>query len=93
MVIIAGAICSSLICIGLTYRRVIQAGRTAAQLKVMIAQIGSAEGGLIPEGGVVNNVNRATAMTDRPRARIRLTQRLAGCPCIAGKHSIFAWPL
>jgi len=45
IVLVAGAICCALICVGLTYRRVIQE---------LIAQIGSAEGGLTPEGVVVN---------------------------------------
>ncbi|KAH8392785.1 hypothetical protein KR200_001006 [Drosophila serrata] len=54
IVLVAGAVCCALICIGLTYRRVTQARRSTAQLKEVIAQIGSAEGGLNLEGGVVN---------------------------------------
>jgi len=54
IVLVAGAICCALICVGLIYRRVIQARRSAAQLVEVIAQIGSAKGGLTPEGGVVN---------------------------------------
>jgi len=42
------------VCVGLTYRRVIQARRSAAQIVEVIVQIGSAEGGLTPEGEVVN---------------------------------------
>ncbi|XP_044314748.1 uncharacterized protein LOC108041322 isoform X3 [Drosophila rhopaloa] len=61
IVLIAGAICCALICVGLTYRQVTQARRSTAQLRKVIAQIGSAKGDLNSEGGVVNKVNRATA--------------------------------
>jgi len=54
IVLVAAAICCALICVGFTYRRVIQARRTTAQIADMIAQIGSAEDGLNSEGGVVN---------------------------------------
>lgn len=44
--LIAGAIFCALICIGLTYQRAARSKKSTAQLKEVLAQIGSAEGGL-----------------------------------------------
>jgi len=53
---IIGAICCALICIGLTLWRTINAKKSAKQLREVVAGIGSAEDGLILEGGVVNTL-------------------------------------
>jgi len=52
--LITGVICCALICVGLTYMRLTGARRSAVKLRRVIAEIGSAEGGLNLEGGVVN---------------------------------------
>jgi len=52
--IIAGAICCALICIGLIFRRFTEARKSAGQVRQIIAELQTAEGGLNSEGGVVN---------------------------------------
>lgn len=52
--LVAGAIFCALICIGLTWQRTTRAKKSTAQLKEVLAQIGSAEGGLNLEEGIVN---------------------------------------
>lgn len=45
------AVCCALICVGLTCRRIITARRSAKRMRDVVAEIGSAEGGLNLEGG------------------------------------------
>jgi len=54
MALIAEEIWCALVFIGITSQRATRAKRFAAQLKEVIAHIGSTEGGLNHEGGVVN---------------------------------------
>ncbi|KAH8309669.1 hypothetical protein KR044_007810 [Drosophila immigrans] len=51
MAFFVAAVCCALICVGLTYRRVITAKKSAKRLRDVVAEIGSAEGGLKLEGG------------------------------------------